>query len=84
MSAYRWDVTVRRWDHYGQKVESKIPMTVVASTRSEVTDKVRAAFEANYDSFRKFWSHDWTLGSVTEVETITTPPLAGDTTDEES
>ena len=68
MSAtYRWTITVRRWNVYGDRIESQTPTTILAATRSEVTTKVRDAFEAKYDNFRKFWSHDWTLTSVDEV-----------------
>ena len=63
---YRWDVTVRRWDTYGDRVESKTPATVVASTKSEMVDKARVMVGATYDSFRKFWSHDVIVNRVDE------------------
>ena len=66
--AYAWDITVLQYNHYGDKVESKTPMTVHASTKTEVTTKVRAAFDATYDEFRKFWSHGWQLNSLTELD----------------
>jgi hypothetical protein len=69
MSTYSWDITVRRWNTYGNQVTSRTPTTVIAATKSEVTEKVRAMFEVQYDSFRKFWSHDWVLNSVTETTT---------------
>lgn len=68
MSAtYEWHITVRKRDQYGTSIASTTPAIVLAATRSEVTEKVRAAFEATYDDFRKFWSHDWTLQEVREV-----------------
>lgn len=76
---YRWTIQVRRWNTYGQRVESSTPMTVIAATRSEVTEKVRASFEATYDTFREFWSHDWTLERVDED----TPTIRAGTTDHE-
>jgi hypothetical protein len=64
---YRWNVTVRRFDLYGTRVEQRTPVAVIASDKDEVTTKVRAMFNATYDSFRKFWSHDWVLRDVEEV-----------------
>jgi len=67
MTTYRWAISVRRWDHYGQRVVSRTPAAIDAKDKDEVTVKVRAMFNATYDDFRKFWSHDWTLQSVEEV-----------------
>ncbi|TAJ21811.1 MAG: hypothetical protein EPO65_00490 [Dehalococcoidia bacterium] len=64
---FEWDITVRRWDYYGNKVEARTPAKVIAADRAEVTTKVRAMFGAKYDDFRKFWSHDWTLNSAREL-----------------
>lgn len=69
MSTYEWHITVRRKDDYGGLAAS-YPATIIAATRSEVTAKMRAAFEAKYDDFRKFWSHDWVLTEVREVATL--------------
>ena len=74
-AVFEWDVNVRRKNTYGDKIVSTTQMTVLAATKSEVTAKVRAAFEAKYDDFRKFWSHDWTLNSVREVHPL--PPGVG-------
>ena len=65
---YEWDIEVRRRNHYGDRIESRIPAKVLASTKAEVTTKVRAMFNATYDDFRKFWSHTWALNSVKEVQ----------------
>ena len=64
---YEWHITVRRLNTYGDQVVSSSPTVILAATRSEVTTKVRAAYEATYDDFRKFWSHDWTLTEMREV-----------------
>ncbi len=64
---YEWHIEVRRLNHYGDRIEERTPMVVVAATRYEITAKVRAAFGATYDDFRRFWSHDWTLREVREV-----------------
>jgi hypothetical protein len=61
---YRWSITVREWNHYGDRVAKKTPAVVVAANRVDVTRQVRQMFGATYDDFRKFWSHDWTLQSV--------------------
>jgi hypothetical protein len=66
-AAYEWHITVLRRNHYGDRVVDRTPMVVLAADRAEVTAKVRAAFGATYDGFRKFWSHDWTLTEVREV-----------------
>ena len=68
---YEWKITVLGCDTYG-KVAYRTPATIFAPTKTEVTAKVRAAFGATYDDFRKFWSHDWTLISVREVRTDST------------
>lgn len=65
---YEWDIEVRRLDHYGKQIVARTPTKVLAATKSEVTAKVRAMFEAEYDDFRKFWSHTWALNSVHEVQ----------------
>jgi hypothetical protein len=64
---YEWDIEVHRLNHYGDRVEKRIPTKILAATRSEVTQKVRVMFDATYDDFRKFWSHTWALNSVREV-----------------
>ena len=65
---YLWKVTVRKWDgQYKESVVSKTPATFYGRDRDSVTDKVRAAFNAEFDSFRKKWSHDWVLLEVEEV-----------------
>jgi hypothetical protein len=67
MSDYEWHIEVQQLNHYGDRVEQRTPMVVTAANRSEVTTKVRAAFGATYDDFRKFWSHNWTLREVREA-----------------
>ena len=64
---YEWHIDVQRMNHYGDRVESRTPAVILAATRGEVTEKVRAAFGATYDSFRRFWSHRWVLREVREV-----------------
>ena len=63
---YRWHIDVKRYNTYGDRVESVTPMTVLADTKAEVTTKVQAAFNSTYDDFREFWSHGWALKSVEE------------------
>lgn len=72
-AVYRWNITVRKLNHYGDRVDDTTPAVVLAANRDEVTQKVRKMFNATYDSFRKFWSHDWMLTSVEEVTTW--PPI---------
>lgn len=64
---YEWHIEVQRRNHYGDRVEARTPMVVIAPTRELVTDKVRTAFGATYDDFRKFWSHGWSLREVHEI-----------------
>jgi len=67
MSAvYKWHIDVRRKDAHGGIV-SVIPAVIHATDRAEVTTKVLAAFNATYDDFRQFWSHDWLLREVREI-----------------
>lgn len=66
---YRWEIEVLEYNTYGDRVVKRTPMSVLADTKTDVTNKVRAAFEARHDDFRKFWSHNWTLLSVSEPET---------------
>ena len=66
-AAYEWHITVLRRNYYGDRIEARTPMVVLAANRNEVTEKVRAAFGATYDDFRKFWSHGWELAEVREV-----------------
>lgn len=67
MAEYEWTIVVRRWNTYGDKIEGVTPAVIIAPDREQVTVKVRAAFNAKYDDFRKFWSHDWALKEVREV-----------------
>lgn len=64
---YRWHIIVRERNTYGDRTEKETPATILAPTRGDVTAKVRVAFGATFDDFRKFWSHDWLLESVEEV-----------------
>lgn len=63
---YRWEIDVLEYNTYGTKVVRRIPMSILAVTKTEVTEKVRVAFDAEYDDFRKFWSHRWLLKSIYE------------------
>lgn len=72
-----WDITVLKYDEYGKAVIKKTPMSVFAANKDEVTEKVRAVFQSTYDDFRHFWSHGWTLRSVTEVD----PPESNEALD---
>lgn len=65
---YEWAIEVRKWNLYGTRIDERIPTVIRAATRDQVTAKVRTAFGATYDDFRKFWSHDWRLESVHEVQ----------------
>jgi hypothetical protein len=64
---YRRTVMVKKYDIYGERIVASTPTTILAKDQAEVTAKVREAFNAKYDDFRKFWSHGWTLTSVDEV-----------------
>lgn len=64
----RWEIEVLEYNHYGDKVVKRTPMSVLAENKSGVTERVRAAFESKYDDFRKFWSHGWVLVSVSEPD----------------
>lgn len=68
MSMYEWDITVLRYNTYGDKVVSRTPAKVLAKDKAEVTTKVRAMFNATYDDRRKFWSHNWSLNSAVEIQ----------------
>lgn len=63
---FRFEIEVLKYNTYGDKVAVRTPMSVLAEDKNEVTEKVRAAFNATYDSFRNFWSHSWVLNSVNE------------------
>lgn len=66
---FRWNIIVLEYDHYGNRVVKETPMSILADTKTQVTEKVRAAFEAKLDTFRHFWSHGWRLISVAEEAT---------------
>ena len=63
---FRWEIEVLEYNTYGDRIVKRTPMSLLADTKTGVTEKVRAAFEAKYDDFRKFWSHGWALVSVSE------------------
>lgn len=67
VSRYRFEGTVRKWNHYGDKVVARTPASILASTDVEAQEKARVMFGATYDDFRKFWSHDFTVERVTEA-----------------
>lgn len=69
---FEWDIIVIGYDTYGN-ARTKTPAKFLASDKIELTNKVREAFNAKYDDFRGFWSHDWTLNSVREVTMFTAP-----------
>lgn len=64
---FDWSIEVRYWNDRGDRIAKSVPATIRASTREEVTNKMQQAFGAEFDSFRRFWSHDWILKSVKEV-----------------
>ncbi len=64
---YEFTCIVRRRDTYNREYVSKVPASVFAETIDEATDKLRDAFGAKYDDFRKFWSHSVLIESVKEV-----------------
>lgn len=64
---FEWTIEVRRLNLYGDRIEQRTPAVILAADRAEVTTKVRVAFGATYDNFRKFWSHTWALESMREV-----------------
>jgi len=76
---YEWDIEVRRLNTYGDRIEARTPVKIRASTKAEVTTKVRAMFGATYDDFRGFWSHTWALNGVTEVASTTATTDEGET-----
>lgn len=61
-----FEIIVHRYNEYGDRVVEQTPASVVANDLEDVQAKVRAIFAASYDDFRKFWSHTYTLVSVTE------------------
>lgn len=63
---YRWEVEVRRWNTYGDKIAHRYRASILADTKAELFDKMRAAFNATYDDFHKFWSHDLYIESMSE------------------
>lgn len=65
---FRWEIEVLEYDTYGDRIVRRTHMSVLADTKTGVTEKVRAAFGAQYDGFRKFWSHGWSLISVAEPD----------------
>lgn len=64
---YRWFVQVRQWDHYGHRVVAKTPAVFIGTDRVDVTQRMREAYNATYDDFRRFWSHDWVLDRMEAV-----------------
>jgi len=64
---FRFVVEVVEYNTYGDRVVKTTPSSFIAKDKNEVTEKVRAAFNATYDDFRRFWSHGWRLVSVEEV-----------------
>lgn len=64
---FKFEGVVRNWNRYGDQVVSKTPMTVTANNKAEAVKKAREAFGATYDTFRKFWSCDFVVTSVSEV-----------------
>lgn len=74
---YRFDGTVKRFNTYGDRVETSTPTSIIAATMIEATDKAHAVFGATYDGFRKIWSHRFFIESVTEVEAEPVPAGSG-------
>lgn len=71
---FKFEIEVLKYNLYGDHVESRTPASILANDRAEVTEKVRAVFNATYDDFRKFWSHNWRLFGVTEVADAPSTP----------
>ena len=65
-----FEIEVKRWNEYGDRLVSRTPAKIVASDLEEVTEKVRAIFAASYDDFRKFWSHTYDVIAVTEAPAL--------------
>ena len=64
---YRFNGELLKYNTYGDRVERKYSVSILASTMSEAVDKARAMANATYDDFRKFWSHGLRVDSIVEV-----------------
>lgn len=63
---FRFDVKVLEYDTYGTRIIEVTQASIVAKDKAELTEKVRAVFNAKYDSFREFWSHSYSINGVSE------------------
>lgn len=73
---YRFDGTVKRLDTYGERFTTSTHTSIIAATLDEATEKARVAFGANYDTFRRFWSHRFFVDTVTEVGPVSAAPCS--------
>lgn len=64
---YEFTCVVRKRSEYNDRNVAAYEATVIAHDVSEAVDKLRTAFCASYDDFRKFWSHSVHLASVKEI-----------------
>lgn len=64
---YRWFVQVKQRDHYGERYVSSTPAVFIATDKRDVDQQMRKAFNAHFDTFRKFWSHTWVLERMEAV-----------------
>lgn len=72
---FRFEIDVLKYNTYGDKIIERTSMSVLAENKIEVTEKVRAVFNAKYDDFRRFWSHGWSLNSVNEEAAAPAPEV---------
>lgn len=79
---FRWEITILERNHYGDKIVNRTPASVLGKDRAEVTDKVRIIMNAEYDSFRGFWSHTWAFISVKEEADAEPSAVPGETADQ--
>ncbi|WP_223693811.1 hypothetical protein [Leifsonia poae] len=71
---FRFELTVQKLNVYGDRVDSTSAASILADNLSEAVTKGRVAHSATYDDFRKFWSHSFSLVSVTEADPMPATP----------
>lgn len=64
---YRFIGSIGRYNEYGERIVARTPATILADTLEEAQVKARTMIGAEYDSFRKFWSHGFSAERVVEV-----------------
>lgn len=70
MTTFEFSGSMLEYNLYGDKVTGKTPATIFAGTRDEAVRKARVVFGAEWDDFRKFWSHRFVIDSVREVPEV--------------